>query len=214
MNGSYPQQPLYPSQTPQRPSGRGGSCFLKGCIVVVVVLMFLGVALGGLGWYASRFVGAYFTRDQKPIHKVEDGEAKFAAAQAKLAKFNQTVAAGHPDVLILTADDLNGLVARDPRLADERNRLYLSIVNNQIVAETSFPVNEDQSARSDQKLYVNARLVLDASYASGDFTFQLARFESLDGRPLPGAVSRLRARLHQRPQPGLQPEHPRAPREQ
>ena len=180
MNGS-PPPPAYPYQTPPRSSG-GGSCFLKGCLVLVVLVMLLGVVIGGTGWYLWNSAKPFITSELQPLRAFQGGPAAEAATGQKLAAFNEQLAAGQRATLSLTGDDLNVLLARDPQLSKYRDRVYLSLVNNQLVVETSFPLVDDRSVPSGQRLYANARLVLDASYSSGDFAFLLARFETLAGR--------------------------------
>ena len=186
MNGSSPQAP-YPYQTPPRPSGSSG-CFLKGCLVLVVILMLLGVVIGGTGWYLGRSAQPFLTHEPVALHPFPRGDAVEAATGQKLAAFNQSLAAGQQATLSLTGDDLNVLLARDPQLSKYRDRVYLSIANNQIVAETSFPLVDDSALRPDQRWYFNARTVLDASYSTGDLAFQLARLETLDRRLPPPPV--------------------------
>ena len=188
MNGS-PPPPAYPYQTPPR-SSSGGSCFLKGCLILVVLVMLLGIVIGGTGWYLYASAKPFLTSELQALPTFQGGPAAEAATGQKLAAFNQTIAAGQRAAVSLTGDDLNVLVARDPQLSKYRDRVYLSIVNNQIVVETSFPMVDDRSLPPGQRLYANARFVLDASYSSGDFAFQLARFETLAGRqPSPFLLS-------------------------
>ena len=179
MNGS-PPPPTYPYQTPPRSTG-GGGCFLKGCLVVVVIVMLLGMAVGGLGWYLWNSVQPFLAHEPA-IHTFQGGAAAEDATAQKLAAFSQAVAAGQRATVSLTGDDLNGLMAHDPQLSKYRDHLYLSVVNGQIVAETTFPVIDGGGLRPDQRWFFNARVVLDASYSTGDFALLLARFETLDGR--------------------------------
>ena len=174
MNGSPPP---YPHQTPPRPA-RGGSCFLKGCLTVVVILMLLGVVFGGTAWYLWHSAQPFLTHEPA-IHPYQGGPAAYAATAQKLAAFNQTLAAGQKATVSLTGDDLNALVAHDPQLSRYRDRVVLSIENNQIVADTSFPLVDNSQLQPDQRLFFSARFVLDASYSSGDFAFLLARLETL-----------------------------------
>jgi hypothetical protein len=178
MNG-YPPQPPYPYQTPPRRSG-GGSCFLKGCLVLVIVVMLCGVVLGGIGYYLYRSAQPFLTRQQVALPVLRNSDAVYDSTTRKLAAFNQSLATGQRAVLTLTADDLNALVAHDPQLAKYEGKLYFSIVNNQLCVETSFPLTDESGLRADQRAYFNARFVLDASYSSGDFAFLLSRIESLD----------------------------------
>ena len=181
MNEPAPESPSL-AQTPPRPPRGGGNCFLKGCLIVTILLMLLGIIIGGTGWYIFRSARPFLDQDPAPLPKFAGGEPAYAAVQAKLGQFHQTVAAGQPATLSLTADDLNALIAYQPELAEVRDHLVLAIVNNQIVAQISFPVNGDRSIPREQRLFCNARAFLDASYSSGDFTFLLARFETFDGR--------------------------------
>ena len=180
MNGSS-SQPFTPYQTP--PKSPHGSCVLRGCLVLVIVAMLLGVVLGGTGWYLYHGARPFLTAQPVAIQTFQGGEAAAAALQQKLASFQQSLAAGQKDTLVLTGDDLNALVALDPNLSKYRDRVFLSLENNQIVAETSFPYTDDSNLPADQRVYINARAVLNASYSGGDFAFLLARLEPIHGPP-------------------------------
>ena len=180
MNGNPPPPPLSPYQTPPRRSG--GGCFLKGCLALVVLVMLLGVFFGGSAWYLWHATEPFRTSARVPIPTFQADAAAEAATGQKLAAFNQTLAAGQRATLSLTGDDLNVLLAHDPTLSKFRDRVYLSVVHNQLVVETSFPLVDDSSLPAAQRLFFNARFVLDASYSSGDFAFLLARLESINRR--------------------------------
>ena len=180
MNGS-PSQPPAPYQTP--PKSSRGSCVLRGCLVLVIIAMLLGVVFGGTGLYLYRGLKPFLTSQPVAIHTFQGGEEAAAALQQKLTAFQQSLAAGQKATLALTGDDLNALVAQDPDLSKYRNRVFLSLENNQIIAELSFPYTEDPSLPADQRVYINARAVLDASYSDGDFAFLLARLEPIHGPP-------------------------------
>ena len=179
MNGTSAPPPPYPDQTPPR---RSGGCFLKGCLALVVLVMLLGVFFGGSAWYFWHATEPFRTSARVPIPTFQEDAAAEAATGQKLAAFNQTLAAGQRATLSLTGDDLNILLAHDPELSKYRDRVYLSVVNNQLVVETSFPLVDDSSLPAAQRLFFNARFVLDASYSSGDFAFLLARLESISHR--------------------------------
>ena len=179
MNGSSAPPP-YPYQTPPRRSG--GGCFLKGCLALVVIVMLLGVFFGGSAWYFWHATEPFRTSVRVPIPTFQGGAEAEAVTGQKLAAFNQTLASGQRATLSLTGDDLNVLLAHDPTFSKYHDRVYLSVVNSQLVVETSFPLVDDSSLPAAQRLFFNARFVLDASYSSGDFAFLLARLESISRR--------------------------------
>ena len=151
--------------------------------MLLIVVMLLGVVVGGLGWYLYLSARPFLTPQPVAIPTFQGGEAAAAALQQKLAVFQQSLAAGRPATLVLTGDDLNALVAQDPDLSKYRNQVFVSLEGNQLILETSFPYSDDRNLPADQRVYVNARAVLSASYSDGDFAFLLARLEPIHGPP-------------------------------
>jgi hypothetical protein len=171
-----------------RPRARKRGCILKGCLVLFIVAMLLGIIIGGAGWYAYNGMAPFLKQQPAPIRVYPATDAQYQAVLAKVAPFNQALETGTAATLELTAEDLDILIARDPAWAELRGKLYLAIANNNLVADVSTPANED--ANTDMQLYFNARLILGASIAEGELTAVIRRIETLSGHPLSGVLAR------------------------
>ena len=168
---------------PPPSAARGLGCVAKGVLAVVILL----VLFGGLGWYTMWSFAPFLSQQQEPTRTFPATDAQYQAVTDKIAPFFQMVSQGHAATLVLTADDLNILVARDPSYAMLRGKTYLSIVHNILGSETALPVSDD--GPDSQKFYFRGRAFFDASFTSGDFTLGVRRVEPLDGGPTPSLVA-------------------------
>ena len=182
MNDSLP--PSLPPQLVRRPRGLG--CFAKGCLTTIVVLMLFGVGVGTLAWFIYDSGQAYLSKQPVPTRIAEATDEQYQAVLAKIEPFGQAMNEGHAATVELTADDLNTLIARLPQLAPLRGQTFLDIVNGQLVADLSFPVTE--GGPSPGQYFINAHTTLDASFASGKFTFALRHARPLQGEAKNGLL--------------------------
>ena len=163
MNEPYAPMPGYSNQPGYPPPPRQGlGCFAKGCITLVIVVMLLGVLLGGVGWYVSRNVMAFVSPTPVPIRTFNATDAQYQDVIGRYTAFIEALNAGRAATLSLSADDLNTLIARDPGFKDVRGKLYFDIKDGNLVAETSFPIPDNDNAfRSRrQRGYFNGRAYL------------------------------------------------------
>lgn len=184
MDDSSP--PPLPTTPPGRPRRLG--CFVKGCLLTITVLMFIGVGIGAFGWFVVKSGQAYFTEQQVPTRVFDATDEQYQAVLAKLEPFNQAINEGHAATLELTADDFNTLIARLPQLASLRGQTFVNVVDGQLVADLSFPFNEGTGPG---QYFVNARVTLDASFAGGKFTFALRHAAPLQGEAREGLLPTL-----------------------
>ncbi len=178
--GYYPQQPGYPP--PQR---QGMGCFAKGCITVIIVLMFLGVLIGGVSWYLYNSFQVFVSDQPVSVHPFQPNEAQYRDVQRRYTEFVQALNAGKAATFSLSADDLNSLFARDPDFKNNRGRIFVDIKGSEITAEASFPFNTDGTQRAGgPKKYFNGRVSFSASYDDGEAALHVRKVESLDGKPM------------------------------
>jgi hypothetical protein len=171
-----------------RPRARKRGCVLKGCLVLFIVVMLMGVIMGTVGTYLYYGFAPFLTPEPAPIRIYPATDAQYQAVLAKVRPFSQAIEAGVEAPLELTADDLDILIARDPAWADLRGKLYLAIVNNELVADVSTRADEEDN--SQVQLFFNGRFFLRASIAGGEFTAVMRRLETLSGKPLPSLLAR------------------------
>ena len=179
--------PLPPSLPVAPARRRGLGCFAKGCLTTITVLMLLGVGLGVLYWLVMKSGQAYFTERQIPTRILEVGDDQYRALLTRLTPFGQALSEGRAATVELSAEDLNTLVAREPDFAPLRGRVFLNIVDGQLVADLSFPVIDDGGPTPPSR-FINARATLDASFAAGQFTFALRHVQPLRGEANEGLL--------------------------
>ena len=110
------------------PHQRGLGCFAKGCLILVVFGILLGLSFVAGTYYASRFLRTeYFSaaHERLPIShaSVEDEQA----VRTRWNAFEKAARAHEPARIELSADDLNALIASDPKL---RGDAFVSIEDN------------------------------------------------------------------------------------
>jgi hypothetical protein len=156
-------------------------CFARGCLILLGFATVLAIA-GALGVYwGSRHYSAvvrgmyWLTRthaiSQKPVPvpQYQTSDARIEAAQERWRDFEAAVRAGQPARIELNADEINDLIAADPRL---RGKMFVSIIGNRLRLETSMPMKEVSGYRG--------------YYFNGDIKMQLGEPESLTNPRLTG----------------------------
>jgi hypothetical protein len=132
---------------PRKPMG----CFAKGCLILVVFGIILGIACGvGIYWGLHHYsaishsfrllnnIGAISDHASSiPAHETSD--EKIQAALARWRDFESVVDEGQASEIELTADDLNDLIASN---RDTRDKLFASIEGNRLRLQTSVPLGQ------------------------------------------------------------------------
>jgi hypothetical protein len=171
-----------------RPRARKRGCVLKGCLVIFIVVMLMGVIFGGVCTYLYNGFRPFVSEEPVPIRVYPATDEQYQAVLAKVAPFNRALDAEKEAAVELTAEDLDILIARDPAWADLRGKLYLDIVNNELVADVCTRADEEDNTQV--TLYFSGRFYLGASIAGGEFTAVMRRLETLSGRQLPSVLAR------------------------
>jgi hypothetical protein len=175
-----------PAETPR---ARKRGCVLKGCLVIFIVVMLMGVIMGSFGIYLYYGFLPFFSPQPVAIRVYPATDEQYQAVLAKVAPFNRALEANMEKPLEFSAEDLDVLIARDPAWEELRGKLYLSIVDNELVAEVSVPFNAQQGPQF--PLYFNGRLTMGASIAGGEFTAVMRKMTTLAGHDLSGMLGRL-----------------------
>ena len=133
MNGS--------SSWIEPPPHQGGlGCFAKGCLILLVFGILLCLAFVAGTYYAARFLRTeYFSTEHEPLPFSHASVEEENAVRARWNAFEKAARAHEPARIELSADDLNALIATDPRL---RADAYVTIEDNTARLQVSIPIGK------------------------------------------------------------------------
>ena len=164
-------------EAPPRRSGLG--CFARGCLVLLVFAIVLGIAcFAGMFWGFQRHSaivhGIYWLAKTHSIADAPVSLPEFSASDTQIQNvrerwqdFEQKTRAGQPAEIELTADDINTLIATNP---DVRGKVFVVIDGNQLRLQASVPFGELIGRRG--------------YYFNGDITVEFKGAESLENPQL------------------------------
>jgi hypothetical protein len=140
------------------PAQRGLGCFVKGCLILVVFFILLALAFLAGTYYAARYLRTeYFSTAHKrlPISQATVEEENMV--RARWDAFEKAARAHEPARIDLTADDLNALIAAEPRL---RGDAYVTIEDDTAHLQISMPIGRSWWLRG---RYINARCTVQSA---------------------------------------------------
>ena len=160
------------------PQQRGLGCFAKGCLILVVFFILLGLAFVGGTYFAAKYLRTeYFSahHDRLPFSQatVEEEEA----VRARWDAFEKAAHANQAARIELSADDLNALIASEPKL---HGNAYVTIEDNTAHVQLSMPLGK---ARWLTGRYINAQCSVQAA-PSGKPEAALITSIIVNGRPV------------------------------
>jgi hypothetical protein len=128
--------------TPEPPARRPRGCLFYGCLTVAILAL-IAIILVGTGAYlgyraVEEFVQEYADDVGKPVPVVELPAEEVEAVQERIKKFRDALAAGKAtDPLVLTADEVNSLIAEQPWLP---GKLALEFAGDKVRGQVSIPL--------------------------------------------------------------------------
>jgi hypothetical protein len=161
------------------PRRRGLGCFARGCLVLLVFAIVLGIAcFAGVFWGLQRHSaivhGIYWLAKTHsiadspvPVPEFSASDNQIQSVRERWQDFEQKTRAGQPAEIELTADDINTLIATNP---DARGKVFVVIDGNQLRLQTSVPFGELIGRRG--------------YYFNGDITVEFKGAESLENPQL------------------------------
>ena len=134
------------------PPQRGFGCFGQGCLILVVFVILLGVAFFGGTYYAARYLRMeFFSAEHLNLPASDATLQEEEEVRARWEAFEKAAKAHQSARIELTADDLNALIASEPKL---RGDAYVSIDDNTARLQLSFPAGRSRWLRG---RYLNAQ---------------------------------------------------------
>lgn len=161
------------------------SCLAKGCTTIAVLVAFVFILLFAGGVYMNRQFGSYYGEERRPLPANTTTDAQYQAALGKLQPLVGAGSAAAPQAVDLTADDLNALVAHDPRLASAKDKCFFTIPGDQLSVDISaeIPQNNPRAAKT---YYFNVRVIGGVSVAGGKVDLEPSKVQSFSGSEFPG----------------------------
>jgi hypothetical protein len=124
------------------PQQRGLGCFAKGCLILVVFFILLGLAFVAGTYFAAKYLRTeYFSahHDRLPTSQATAEEEQ--AVRARWDAFEKAGRANQAARLELTADDLNALIASEPKL---HGNAFVTIEDNTAHLQLSMPLGRSR----------------------------------------------------------------------
>ena len=115
MSNAYEPQSYSEDAIASNPpsSGGGGKCLLYGCLgsVLLILLVCGGAGLGGYFW-ATGLIKNYTAEAPEELPVVELSEEEVEQIKQRSVAFKEAIEEGEtPEPLVLTADEINDLMA-------------------------------------------------------------------------------------------------------
>src|SRR5438477_13132594 len=99
------------------PQQRGLGCFAKGCLILVVFFILLGLAFVGGTYYAAKYLRTeHFSTNHERLPQSQETVEEEDAVRARWDAFQKSARAHEATRIALTADDLSALIASEPKL--------------------------------------------------------------------------------------------------
>lgn len=187
---------------PEKKSGCGKCCLVSclGVIVLTVVSVVAAVVL--VPRYVRSLREKYTDTEPMALPEVQATEQEVARIKRRLDDFGKAVETpGAPATLVLTADDINKLIANDPQWQKSPVRCYVTIEGDKITGQFSISFDGMAKSEDDRKLleklglagrYLNASGTIKVSLENGVLVVILDQ-ATVRGNPVPGFImSKLR----------------------
>jgi hypothetical protein len=160
------------------PPQRGLGCFAKGCLILVVFFVLLGLSFVAGTYYAAKYLRTeYFSahHERLPISPatVEEEET----ARARWDEFEKAARAHESARIELTADDLNALLASEPKL---RGNAFVTIEDSTARLQVSIPVGTGHWLRG---RFINAQCTVQSAPSGRPEDARITRIV-VNGRPV------------------------------
>jgi hypothetical protein len=140
------------------PPQQGTGCCAKGCLILVVFFIVLGIAFVGGSYLAFRYLRReYFPTSHVQLSTSMATEQEQETVRARWDAFEKAARAHEPARIEMTADELNALIDSEPRL---HGRAHVSIKNNVAHLQVSIPLANVRWLRGH---YINAECAVQSA---------------------------------------------------
>ena len=168
---------------PQKKRG----CLFYGCLSLAIIALLLLVCVG-LGLYFGKraidtAIADYTETTPAQIEEAPYPPAKLQELQARVSAFQQGIDKGtsaQPPELVLSADDLNALIAADP---DFKGKAFITIEEDQLKGKISVPLPDIPPFKSKGR-YLNGPASFKAGLENGRIALRFQQM-TVKEKPVP-----------------------------
>ena len=133
-------------------------CFAKGCLILVVFFILLGLAFVSGYYFAVRILRSeYFSTQHLTLPTSTATTDEAAEVRMRWETFKRSARKHEPARIELTGDDLNALIASDSEL---RGNAYVSIEDHTLNVQASLPLETFRWLRG---YYLNGKCSIQAA---------------------------------------------------
>jgi hypothetical protein len=126
---------------PKPKSGRG--CLLYGGIAAGVLFLIILLAVLSVVRTAKRYINEYTDVAPLPLPTVQATDQEISRMRERISKFREAVQSGKTvEPLIVTADEANALIAKDPEMKGLQGHFYLEFDEGKVKAQLSIPAEQ------------------------------------------------------------------------
>ncbi|MFO0910658.1 MAG: hypothetical protein U0794_20310 [Isosphaeraceae bacterium] len=131
--------PVFYAEPPQKSRG----CFFYGCIAALIVaglgLLLVIAAVGVVWYYANRLIQDYTDTTPSALPTLTVTEEQRKSASERWDAFRKAIDEGKEAELVLTADDVNILIEKEPSL---KGKVFCKINGEEVSGQISIPLGE------------------------------------------------------------------------
>jgi hypothetical protein len=134
------------------PQRHGLGCFAKGCLILVVFFILLGLSFVAGTYYAVKYWKTeYFSNHHERLAASRATVQEEQDVRARWDEFEKAARTNQAARIELRADDINALIASEPKL---RGNAFVTIEDSTAHLQISFPIGEGRWLRG---RYINAQ---------------------------------------------------------
>jgi len=114
-------------------------CLGCGCLILAVLAFLVLGLIGVVGYICYSQMAALTSTAPLAVPSFDGGDEMYNAAREKVVAFDHDLDAHQAATLQLSGDEINTLIARDPRYGKDKILLYVTLANNEAGVQTSIP---------------------------------------------------------------------------
>ena len=175
------------SENAPEPPGELRSSPISGCLILMTIIIVFGglvVLYTGVGMYQTKKIDEFTQDEPAEIPVAEPDSEKLGTAKGKLKQIREAVDDERSERILLSADDLNILIAEVETLKDFRGQTWIESIRSE-----GLVVRASQAMR--KGIFDKGR-----RYLNGVFVFRpelrskTVAFKAVDIRPAEGTIPR------------------------